>query len=74
MVSVLSKFAVHAALLLKNTAPVDWPDQPHLLEEPMGGRLPQPRGPAIYGTDSRVPYNGTGTRVWGTSTAYYWPI
>lgn len=25
-------------------------------------------------TDSRSPYNGTGTVVAGTNTAYYWPI
>jgi len=47
-------------------------DHAHLPEEPMGDRLPQPRGPAVYGTESRVPYNGTGTTVIGTST-YYWP-
>src|SRR5947208_11984897 len=69
MVSVLSKFAVHAALLLKNTAPVDWPDQYHLPEEPMGGRPAQQRGPAAYSTDARPRCNGTGTAVFGTSTA-----
>jgi hypothetical protein len=61
---VLNKFVVHAALLLG-----ECPEQPHLPEEPMGGRLPQPRGPAIYGTYSRYP--GTGTIVSGTSTHYY---
>ena len=66
---VLNKFVVHAALLLG-----EWPEShADLPEEPRGGRLPQPRGVAIWGTDSRAPYNGTGTVVWGTDTLYYFP-
>ena len=44
----------------------------HLPEEQRGGRLPQLRCEAIYGTDTRH-FNGTGTAVLGTST-YYWPF
>jgi hypothetical protein len=68
-----SKFVAHAALLLTNAVPADWPEQHHLPEEPGGGRVPEPRGAVMYGTDSRARYNGTGTAVWGTNTAYYWP-
>jgi hypothetical protein len=69
-----AKFAAHAALLLSGASPVDSPDQQHLPEEPLGGRLPQPRGPYAYGTDSRPRHNGTGTYVSGTTTRYYGPF
>jgi hypothetical protein len=68
------KFAVHAAVLLAKGAAPECPEEHHLPEVPMGGRLPEPRGPAVYGTDSRTPFNGTGTLVQGTSTAYYWSV
>lgn len=51
---------------------IEAPESPHIPEEPMGGRLPQARGPYIFGTDSRAPYNGTSTIIVGTDTAYFW--
>jgi hypothetical protein len=67
---ISDKFVVHAALLLGQLPP-DWPEQHHLPEEPPGGgRVPEPRGPAAYGTDSRY-YNGTTTVFCGTNTVYY---
>jgi hypothetical protein len=71
---MLSNFVIHAAQLMSRGGPADCCEQQHLPEEPMGGRLPQPRGVAVYGTDSRPAYNGTATVVSGTRTDYYGPI
>jgi hypothetical protein len=71
---VPTKFAMHAAQLLAGHGHPHWPHQPDLPEDPKGGRLPEPRGPAVYGTDPHSSYNGTGTVTSGKTTAYYWPI
>ncbi len=71
---VPTKFALYAAQLLAGHAHPDWPDQSHLPEEPLGGRLPAPRGPYAYSTDSRPRHNGTGTYVDGTRATYYGPF
>jgi hypothetical protein len=70
---ISSKFAVYATRLVMNAASPDLPEEPHLPDEPSGGRLPV-QLTAAYGTDSRPRYNGTGTAVAGTNTLYYWPI
>ena len=72
---VPGKFAEHAALLLARMVPsAGGPEQPDFPDERKGGRLPQLRGPAVYGTDSRPPYNGTASMFWGMNTGYYGPI
>jgi hypothetical protein len=65
----MNKFAKFAALAESLAMAMQPPDHAHLPEELLGGRLPQPRGPNIYGTYSR--YNGTFTATSGTNTAYY---
>ena len=55
------KFRQWAALLVAGVAAPERHDDPDLAEEPMGDRLPQPLGPAVWGTDSRLRFNGTNT-------------
>jgi hypothetical protein len=70
-VSAMSKdkFRQWAALLVAGVAALERHDDPDLADEPMGGRLPQPLGPAVWGTDSRPRFNGTNTSFVPIATA-----
>ena len=69
------KFRLWAALRVAGVAALERHDDPDLANAPVGGRLPQPLGPAGGGTDSRPPFNDTNTSfvplTTGTETVYW---
>jgi len=63
------KFRQWAALIVAGVTALEPYDDPDVADEPMGDRIPQPIGPAVWGTDSQPRFNGTNTSFVPIGTA-----